>query len=99
MLRQPYVGTVGFLVEADCGQDITGATNLFFRVRKPSGAEETWSATPCAIDGVANRGLQHPTTASDLNEPGEYRLHACLTLGDWTGPGEVGRLLVRELFS
>jgi hypothetical protein len=102
MPRQPYVGTVGFLIEADCGQDIANATNLSFRVRKPTGTDVVWSendgVTAFAIDGVT-RGIKYATKAGDFNEAGVYRIHACLTLGDWTGAGEVGTLTVRELFA
>jgi hypothetical protein len=103
MEQRPYANTVGFLIEADCKQDISDATSLSFRVRKPvSGTEVTWSESDgvmtFAIDGVT-RGLKYTTKAGDLNEPGTYKVHAYLTLGDWTGPGEVGTLAVRELFS
>lgn len=98
MQQRPYVNTVGFLIEADCGQDISGATNTLFRVRKPSGVEKTWTASSFAIDGTT-RGLRYATTSGDLNEPGVYKIHTQFSLGDWTGTGEVGTLLVRELFS
>lgn len=98
MQDRPYINTVGFLVEADCGQDISGAVDTVFLVRKPSGVEVAWTASPCAIDGVT-RGLRYVTRAGDLNEPGPYKIHAQFSLGDWAGPGEVGTLVVRELFS
>jgi hypothetical protein len=100
MEQRPYVGTVGFLVEADCRQDISGATSLSFWVRKPLGGEVAWDAgiASFAIDGVT-RGVRYATRPGDLNEPGVYKIHVRFTLGDWTGAGEVGSLTVRELFS
>ena len=95
---QPYVGTVGFVIEADCLQDLSAATDARFLVRKPSGATTVWPATVTTLDG-ATRYLRHTTTAGDLNEVGCYALHACLTLEDWQGPGEVGFLTVRALYS
>lgn len=99
MQQCPYVNTVGFLIEADCGQNITGATDPVFRVKKPvSGTIVRWTATPFAIDGVT-QGLKYATKIGDLNEPGIYKIHAQFSLGDWIGTGEVGNLTVRELFS
>jgi hypothetical protein len=98
MEQRPYRGTVGFLVEADCRQDLTGATNPYFLVKKPSGQETTWDAVVTTIDGKTHY-LRYPTKAGDLNEAGPYRIHAHFTLGGWTGPGEVGTLHVRDLFS
>lgn len=97
-LQQPYVGTVGFVIEADCRQDLSAATDPSFLVRKPSGATAVWSAAITTVDGET-RFLRHATVAGELNEVGEYKLHACLTLGDWSGPGEVGTLTVRALYS
>lgn len=96
--RQPYVGTVGFVIDADCRQDISAATNPYFLVRKPSGATGVWTAAITTID-EATRFLRHTTVAGELNEVGDYKIHACLTLGDWSGPGEVGTLTVRALYS
>jgi len=95
---QPYVGTIGFVIEADCQQDISAATDPCFLVRKPSGATATWTATITTIDGEV-RALRHATGEGDLNEVGEYRIHAWFTLGDWKGPGEVGTLHVRALYA
>lgn len=95
---QPYVGTIGFVIEADCRQDIATATNTRFLVRKPSGATAVWSAEIATIDGETHF-LRHTTVAGDLNEAGEYAIHAFLTLGGWQGPGAIGTLTVRALFS
>jgi len=96
--RQPYVGTVGFVIDADCRQDISAATNPYFLVRKPSGATGVWTAAITTID-EATRFLRHTTVAGELNEVGDYKIHACLTLDGWSGPGEVGTLTVRALYS
>ena len=95
---QPYVGTVGFLIEADCQQDISAASNPHFLVRKPSGATGIWTATITTID-EQTRYLRHATEEGELNEAGDYRIHACFTLGDWQGPGEAGTLTVRALYA
>jgi len=96
--HQPYVGTVGFVIDADCRQDISAATNPYFLVRKPSGATGVWTAAITTID-EATRFLRHTTVAGELNEVGDYKIHACLTLDGWSGPGEVGTLTVRALYS
>jgi len=101
-MDKPYVGTVGFLIEADCKQDIASATNYSFRIRKPAGDEVVRGisdgVTLFEIDGVV-RGVKYATKEGDFSEPGQYKIHLFLTLGNWSGPGEVGVLTVRPLFS
>jgi len=101
-MDKPYVDTIGFLVVADCQQDVSGATGIAFRIRKPSGVEIVRTAADgvatCVIDGTV-RGIKYATKTGDLSEPGPYKIHAFLTLGDWTGPGEVGTLTVRPLYA
>jgi len=101
-MDKPYVGTVGFAIEADCKQDISTATGISFHIRKPSGEEITRSSDDGVslfdIDGTT-RCVRYATKSGDLSEPGQYKIHLFLTLGDWSGPGEVGTLTVRPLYT
>lgn len=101
-MDKPYVGTVGFSIEADCKQDISTATDISFHIRKPSGEEITRSSSDGVslfdIDGTTS-GARYATKSGDLSESGQYKIHLFLTLGDWSGPGEVGTLTVRQLYT
>jgi len=95
MAHNYYAGTFGLLIEADCGRDISNAQDTEFLVRLPvSGEVKHWKATI----GDDGRSLQYLTQADDLSEVGIYLLHAYMTLGSYTGPGYVGKLVVKSLF-
>ena len=72
MAKNYYAGTVGLLIEADCGRDISDAQDTEFLVRLPvSGEVKHWPATI----GDDGRSLQYLTRADDLTEVGTYLLH------------------------
>lgn len=95
MAKYYYAGTVGLLIEADCGRDISDAQGTEILVKLPvSGEVKHWEASI----GADGRSLQYLTQAGDLSEVGTYLLHAYMTLGSYTGPGYVGKLVVKSLF-
>jgi hypothetical protein len=99
MDKPPYVGEIGRCIKVDCQTDLASATDPYFLVLKPSGVVVVWTSSTFAINGVV-RGLLYPTKAKDLNEPGVYKIHPVLTLGDWTGPvSDVILMTVRSRFA
>lgn len=94
MAKYFYAGSEGIQIEADCGRDISGATDCELLVRLPSGEIAHWPAT-VADDG---RSLRYVTQADDLSEPGLYLIQARLRLGEFYGPGYVAKLPVKALF-
>ena len=84
MADKHYVGEYGTVITVDCGSDITGATNLILKVRKPNGTEVEWVAT------IYNSNyLRYTVVVDDFDQVGTYHLQASLTLVGWNGPGET----------
>lgn len=94
MTNKYYVGDVGTDIIVDCGSTITGATDLKLKVKKPDGSTVEWTA---AIDGTDN--LKYTTIAGDFNLAGTYFLQSSLTLGGWSGLGEVAQFVVNAHYT
>jgi len=90
-----YVGDTGVEITLDCGADISTASNVKIKVRKPRGSEVEWAAYKHGSDPTK---IQYITGVGDFNEPGEYKLQAYLSVGAWTGSGETAHLTVTQKF-
>jgi hypothetical protein len=88
-----YVGDTGTVITLDCGQDISAATARAIEVRKPDGSTTSWAASSSGPNSVA-----FTTLAGTLDQAGEWRLQASVTLasGEWLG--ETAYLDVAEPF-
>ena len=92
------VGDVGFQIFLATGVDVSGASSLAIRYRKPDGTEGEWAATATTLNG--QDGIQHVTAAaSELDQAGVWHLQAEVTgVSGFTGTGDrttmqVGRPL------
>lgn len=84
-----YQNDVGIIVTVATGITLTGATTTQVKVKKPSGALATWTAT---IDGTNAQQLNYTTIAGDLNEAGRYFFQAYVVLGTQTLLGETAEV-------
>lgn len=75
-------GDVGTLIAVDMQVPMVGATSISFKIEKPSGAFDSWTAT---INGDL---LEYTVIAGDLNEIGIYRGSPKFVLGGFDGSGE-----------
>ena len=91
-----YVGDTGVEITLDCGIDVSLAHNIKINVLKPKGSEVQWSAVLHQTD---NTKIVYTTVSDDLDESGEYKLQAHLTLGSWTGCGDTAYLTVKPKWS
>lgn len=80
-MSKVYVGDIGTAIELDTGVSLVGATVTQIKVRKPSGAVVTWTAT------VSGTKLRYVTLLNDLDQEGVWRMQASMTLpsGKWLG--------------
>lgn len=84
MADKYYNGSVGTDIIVDVGENITGGTNLKLKVKKPDGSLVEWIPT------VYNSNyLKYTITTDDWNQSGVYKLHSYLTIGSWTGHGDM----------
>jgi len=79
--RTIYQGMIGVGVRLDTGIDLSTATLLEIRVKKPSNTFVTWPATVYTyLDGSGNtvttQSITYTTVEGDLDELGEYILQA-----------------------
>lgn len=86
-MSYPRVGDIGTYIVIDMGTDVSAATNLIFKVRKPSypdtGSEEDW------VPSVYNTNyLRYQVVTGDFDEDGVYEIVPQLTLGGWSGHGD-----------
>jgi len=93
MATDIHVGDVGLEIRADCQQDITGAVDIVFLVRKPDGKQVVWEAT--LQDG---QYLVYITKTGDLDQPGFYKFHPRFKIGAWNGTCRFGSFYVKDLF-
>lgn len=92
-MTKPYVGDTGTAIVLDCGQNITAATARTIEVRKPDGSTASWTASASGTDAIS-----YTTLAGDLDQQGQYRLQALVTLPSGTWRGETAVLTVYAAF-
>ena len=88
-----YKGMVGLLLEVETGIDLSDATGVKLKVKKPSGTTVEWEGTP------VDTKITYVTQAGDLDESGLYLIQAYVekpTGGKFLG--ETARLHVFEEF-
>jgi len=88
-----YVNTIGLVVILDCKEDISAATTVIIKVEKPNGVTVEWTSAIYNTNFV-----KYTTESGDLPLPGDYKLQAHFTLGDWTGPGDTAILVIDDKF-
>lgn len=87
-MSEIYKGDAGTVIEVSVGEDVSLATTLELRIRKPDGTVENWTATK---DPLIDTQINHTVSAGDLDQVGEYRLNSYIVLPTWTGHGETAR--------
>ena len=92
-MTKAYKGDVGTLVVLDCGTDVTAATARSVAVRKPDGSTTSWTASASGTTAI-----QYTIDADDLDQSGEWRLQAVVTIGATVWRGETARLQVYPAF-
>lgn len=75
-----YVGTDGFPIGIDTKVNLTGATRYVFEVRKPHGDIVFWQPSRVERKGILS-GLLYYTQPDDLDQAGDYSIHAVLDIG------------------
>jgi hypothetical protein len=94
MANKIYKDEIGLAIILNCGQDVSGATGVKIKAKKPDKTEVEWDA-----EVYDTKYIKYLTEDGDLDLPGTYYLQAYMTLGDWTGPGNTVALTVLNDFS
>ena len=91
MASKIYIGDVGTIIRVDAGQDISTATTLDIKYRKPDGTEATWTGV---LDGT--NFVRYTTIAGDLDQTGGWQIQLVIALPGWSGCGETTGFTVYE---
>jgi len=84
-----YTGDTGTIVRLDTLTDITTATSLVIKVKKPSGVSATWVAT---LEGTTV--LKYISVNGDFNESGTYKMQPQVVMPGFTGSGDITQVQV-----
>lgn len=84
-----YTGDTGTIVRLDTLTDITTATSLTIKVKKPSGTCTTWVAQ---LEGTTT--LKYVSVSGDFNESGNYKLQPLVAMPGFTGSGDITQVQV-----
>jgi len=90
-----YVGTIGTVLSIDMGQDVSAATAVMLKVRKPDGTQDEWTAE---ADEGDNDKIVYTTAENDLDQAGEYLIQPYLTFTAWEGLCDTVRIDVSPPF-
>jgi len=88
-----YVDNVGGVILLDTKTDISTATGIVIKVKKPDNSKTEWSSAAYNTTFV-----KYTLTADDVNMPGDYKVQAYFTLSGWVGRGETAKFKVHAHF-
>ncbi len=75
-LAKIYKGDIGQQILLDAGQDISAASLLQMKYKKPDGSTGTWAATLVGLDSA-----YHNTILGDLDQTGNWEIQLYIELG------------------
>ena len=83
-MNKYYVNDVGTAITIEAGTDISTATYLALKVKKPDGTLHEWVAS---LEGLTK--LKYTVQAGDWDQKGRYYLQAYIEMPSWEGRGET----------
>ena len=92
IMSKVYINTEGILIKVETGIDLSGATKVSLKVRKPSGTEVEWIGT---ADGTK---ITYITQTGDLDEAGLYKIQAYIEKGSLKILGDTDGIYVYNEF-
>lgn len=97
-MTKHYVNEIGAIIILDAGADLSSATSLSIKVKKPDGTTVTWPANVYNLNGQTNF-VKYTTVEDDLDQAGRYELQPYIVFPTWQGYGETAHFLVYPTFS
>lgn len=89
-----YKGDTGTVIQLDTQSDISSATLVKIKVRKPSGVILDWIG---ALQGTT--AIRYVTQANDLDESGVYKLQGYVESPAWCGSSDITSMQVDNTLS
>lgn len=92
-MQKYYVNDVGTKLRVDVITDVSAATVLKLKVKKPDGTTDEWDAT---LEGLTY--LTYIIQAGDWDQVGRYLLQAYIEMPGWTGEGDTTSFEIYNAF-
>lgn len=92
-MSKHYLNEVGTMINVNCGTDISTASNVSFKVKKPDNTLVSWDAT------TSGQVASVYTAPGDFDIPGIYYLQVELTKNGWTGKSETVQFTVFNTYA
>lgn len=73
-MSKAYIGDIGTPVQVNTFVDLTAATVKEYKIKKPDGSIETWTADIPDGMGASDGYLVHISEAGDFDQAGKYYL-------------------------
>ncbi len=93
-MRKLYVSDEGTTFDLDVGQDVSDATTLQIKVKKPSGSTATWTA-----ELVGTSVLRYVLETNDINVEGVWSAQARVVTPSGTWLGETVKFRVYAAYA
>lgn len=94
MAHKMFVGDTGTKIILDVTQNISDATVLQIKYKKPNGQIGTWAASL-----ESRTKLAYVTNSTDIDVSGDWIIQAYVSTPSWTGLGESIYLKVLDPFT
>jgi len=92
-----YVGDIGKKIILETGQDLSAATILRIKYKKPNGTNGYWSATiESNVSNVLANMFYITVAATDLDQAGKWQLQAYAATPAWTLSGKTVAMKIDE---
>ena len=88
-----YINTIGISIHVETGENISLASELVLRVKKPDGTIVNWAGS---LEGLTK--IKYTVVSGDLDQAGIYYLQAYVKLASWTGLGETTNFTIYNSF-
>lgn len=86
-----FLGDYGIKITLECGKNISAASTLSIKYRKPKGDTGTWTGT---LEGTT--ALYYTTVDGDIDELGEWLIQAYVVLSGQKFHGDIVSLDVKS---
>ena len=87
-----FVGAIGQKIVLNVEVGISAATTRRIKYQKPDGTNGYWTAAEESTTSISFT----TTVITDLNDDGNWKLHAYVITPVWTNHGDITRMLVKE---
>lgn len=88
-----YVGDIGTVLMVNTKEDISTASKVSLKIKKPDDTEVEWIGT---VDRTTY--IRYATVSGDFDQSGEYHMNAYVEMTGWTGRGETVSFHIYEPF-